>query len=215
MKQAIQYSCDLHHYLSMTPRKKNSCNTLLILKSGTVLIRLGKFEHLLSAGEAFWIPFDCLHALTILPNSQLITVSFSVRLTDPFTKDTGYLTPSALITALCDKIDSLGEDSSRFHKHLLQVIRDEATQFVPTLNIKQDTIALSSWINTPFKERNPLKLNSTPLSSSELSLVLAVRESIKMRKSGMTMDKVVTELFNGDLEAYQQSLQCVLGEAVE
>lgn len=212
MKHAIQYSCDSHQYLTTTPRKKNICNTLLILDTGSVLIRLGKYEHILSAGEAFWIPFDCLHSLSIMPNSKLRTLSFSIRLKDSFPSEAGYFQASILMLSLCKKLDSLNGNKENHKKNILKVICDEATQCKPNLTIKPDSIALTTWLKSLPNETGSLTLSTVSLSFSELSLVLKVRESIKMTKSGVTNDKIVALLFNGNIEAYNQSLLCVLGE---
>ena len=42
--------------------------------SGYLSVRVGKEEYLVSAQEAFWLPLECLTALTYFPNSQILEI---------------------------------------------------------------------------------------------------------------------------------------------
>ena len=55
-----------------------------------MLIRLGKQEHMITKGHGFWTPFDCLHAITVLPGATFYKVAFSVRMTQPLCTDAGF-----------------------------------------------------------------------------------------------------------------------------
>ncbi|MFA0520545.1 AraC family transcriptional regulator, partial [Vibrio sp. 10N.222.55.E8] len=57
-------------------------------------------------GQSVWIPYDCLTSLTYFPNTQINRVDFSVRLTDTFPKQAGYITQTNLSLALLEKLEA-------------------------------------------------------------------------------------------------------------
>ncbi|MGR5362411.1 AraC family transcriptional regulator [Vibrio mediterranei] len=197
MNHAIDFQSISYDLLTITSRKKTLHNQLFRVESGKVLLKLGKNEYVFNAGDAFWLPIECLMSLTILPNSQLSLVKLSVRLADQFPKKAGKVHLSPLSKALLDKL--LHESDLATVNDLLQVVRREIIELQPKLAQTPECLAISKW--------QP-KADSI---SGELALVLLVREARKQRLSGTKLGVICDNLFAGNKEQLQLLSQSLLG----
>ncbi|MCW8346440.1 AraC family transcriptional regulator [Vibrio sp. ZSDZ65] len=195
MNHAIEFQSTHYEFLTITPRKKTLHNQLYRIESGKVLLKLGKNEYVYNAGEAFWLPFDCLSSLTILPNTKLSLAKFSVRLSDLFPSQAGRVTLTSLLTALLNKLNE--QIDSEIRKDLLQVVRHEVVALHPHLSQSKECKEITEW-----------RPNTTSISG-ELSLVLLVREARKQKLSGIKKESICEKLFGGS-EMQLQSLSLSL-----
>lgn len=200
MNHAIDFQSTRYQLLTITPRKKTLHNQLFRVESGKLLLKLGKNEYVYNAGDTFWLPFDCLSSLTVLPGSVLTTIKFSVRLHDNFPFQAGSVLLSPLATAILDRL--LSNDNKTYEKELLRVLRQDAVSFRPKLKQDQESLLISQW--TP---------HSTAMTG-ELALVLRLREARKLKLSGASTDVICDRLFAGDIKQLQQLSLSLLGEAM-
>ncbi|MDG3085238.1 hypothetical protein P7F88_03620 [Vibrio hannami] len=133
MNYAIEYTKEQSTNLVVTPRKKVLKNCLLHVHEGLVLFKLKKFEYAIEKGQSFWIPADCLTSLTIFPNSVLSKIELSVRLTDAFSSQAGYVSLGNVSGAILNKL-AAKTASPEHTANLLQVVRDEIVELNPGLN---------------------------------------------------------------------------------
>lgn len=200
MNHAIDFHTTHSPLLTITPRKKTLHNQLVHVEEGKVLLKLGKNEYAYSAGDTFWLPFDCLSSLTLLPGSVFNTVKFSVRLADKFPTQAGQVMPSTLMSALLNSLSKT--DDAEIKKDLLQVMRHEVKTCKPVLKQDKESAEITAW--TP---------NSTSITG-ELALVLLVREARKQKLSGKKSEAICQSLFSGNQEHFKQLTTTLLGEAL-
>ncbi|MBY6196100.1 AraC family transcriptional regulator [Vibrio hangzhouensis] len=198
MNHAIDFQSTHYQLLTITPRKKTLHNQLFRVESGKLLLKLGKNEYVYNAGDTFWLPFDCLSSLTVLPGSVLTTIKFSVRLHDNFPLQAGSVLLSPLATAILDRLQ--GNDNKTYEKELLQVLRQDAVAFRPKLQQDQESQMVSQW--TPHSNA----------MTGELALVLRLREARKLKLSGTSTELICDKLFAGDIKQLQQLSLSLLGE---
>ena len=198
MNHAIDFQSTHYQLLTITPRKKTLHNQLFRVESGKLLLKLGKNEYVYNAGDTFWLPFDCLSSLTVLPGSVLTTIKFSVRLHDNFPLQAGSVLLSPLATAILDRLQS--NDNKTYEKELLQVLRQDAVAFRPKLQQDQESQMVSQW--TPHSNA----------MTGELALVLRLREARKLKLSGTRTEVIFDQLFAGDIKQLQQLSLNLLGE---
>ncbi|MGR5178431.1 AraC family transcriptional regulator [Vibrio parahaemolyticus] len=200
MNHAIDFQSTHYQLLTITPRKKTLHNQLFRVENGKLLLKLGKNEYVYNAGDTFWLPFDCLSSLTILPGSVLTTIKFSVRLQDNFPLQAGNVSLSPLATAILDRLQS--NDNKTYEKELLQVLRQDAVAFRPKLQQDQESQMVSQW--TPHSNA----------MTGELALVLRLREARKLKLSGTSTEVICDKLFAGDIKQLQQLSLSLLGECM-
>lgn len=199
MNYAIEHSNTQHVYLVITPRRKRIKNTLVHVHDGIVLIKVGKQEYTVQAGETFWLPIDCLTSITYLPHSNTSEVNFSIRLPDRFATQAGYVTLNPLyqaaITKLCDSKIELD-----YKSHLLNVLKHESTDFSPKLTLNETSSRFNRW-----------SINDSRGIGRELHMALTIREARKMLLSGVSTDNVVESLFSGSHSAFEQICTAITG----
>lgn len=200
MNYAIEFHDANYPFLNVTARKKALKHSLLSVIEGLVIIKLGKQEYAIEPGQIFWIPQGCLSSLTFLPNTRVHRCDFSVRLSDDFPQQAGFITPSALLKALLDKLSTV-ESRSDIELDLLAVVKHEVVTISPALS----SSALSKVINQ-WKPGGDVHI------SRELCLVLTLREARKMKLSGKKDADIVEALFAGNSEEYEQLCFLVFGE---
>jgi hypothetical protein len=197
MNHAIDFQSTSYDFVTITARKKTLHNQLFRVEEGQVMVRLGKNEYLYQAGELFWLPFDCLTSLTILPQTKLSTLKFSIRLRDKFPSQAGRVEATPLISAILEKI--IASPSDEMKNDLLQVMRHEAGALSPTLSLDSTSENISRW--TPGSDK----------VTGELALVLLVREARKLKLSGKKPETICEQLFAGNMEQFQQLTLSLLG----
>jgi hypothetical protein len=162
---------------------------------------LGKKEFLFSKGDTFWIPFDCLVSLTILPNTQLSHVDLSIRLADKLPHQAGLVTLPPVSDAILGHLETTDNIQAQHQADLLQVMRHEVSKLHPKLNESSMDRAVSAWSSQTPSTLDP-----------ELQIVLRLREAKKKRQSGWNVDKTVDLLFSGNKEQYLNLHQTIFGD---
>lgn len=197
MNYAIQ--SDTRHFpiLHVTARKRASKHSLIHVQHGLLLCRLGKYDHAIEAGQSFWIPLDCLCALTCFPNTTYTRVDFSVRLRDEFPRQAGYVKPTDLSASVLDRLQQVDRDDSLFVP-LTQILKAEVTHLVPQLSQSQLTNSMSTWTPDCF----------TGLTQ-EQHMVLLVREAIKRKQSGQSTEAIIQDLFGDNQDFADQWIQVI------
>ncbi|MBY5948287.1 AraC family ligand binding domain-containing protein [Photobacterium rosenbergii] len=227
MKQAIDYSLHQHSFLDVGSRRKSHTAYMLIMTSGCAFIRLGKAEYTVTAGNGFFIPFDCLHAVTIMPGSTYNKVEFSQRLTTPICREAGFFRMTPLISAVStelnkwlklDKEISLEGESG----NLLRVLADQVAKL--KVNSKSTSPALSGHHQlclasllkgdkvTDNKAIEEIA-NYTGFSVKEIESCVLMREALKLSRSGRKIPQIAESL-NTTPELLSSLAIPVLGEAL-
>lgn len=181
MNFAIEYASAYFSHLVITPRKKVLKHSLVSVQSGLVLIKLGKQEYAVEPGQSVWIPHDCLTSLTYFPNTQVNRVDFSIRLTDSFPRQAGYITQTNLSSALLEKLEqtkartSNANNTEQAFKDMLSVLKQEVLSFKPLL--------CESALSQRFNQWN---IDDSNLPQ-EHTLVMVMREAKKRMQSGQNV----------------------------
>lgn len=206
MNFAIEYTSAYFSHLVITPRKKVLKHSLVSVQSGLVLIKLGKQEYAVESGQSIWIPYDCLTSLTYFPNTQINRVDFSVRLTDSFPRQAGYITQTNLSLALLNKLALTktraknANNTDQAFKDMLSVLKQEILAFKPLL----------------FESALSLRFNQWNIDHSNLqqehTLVMVMREAKKRMQSGQKRALVIEDLFSGKEEEFEQLCMLVFGK---
>ncbi|CAM2926404.1 hypothetical protein [Vibrio mytili] len=202
MNYAIEFHDAKFSFLNVTARKKALKHSLLSVQEGLAIIKLGKLEYAIEPGQYFWIPQNCLSSLTFLPGTRIHRCDFSIRLNESFAQQAGYLKPSALLRAVMAKLATT-EDRSEIQLDLLAVLKHEALTLSPKLSQSSLSKTINQW--EPDCEVS---------ISRELCLVLTLREARKMKLSGKSEAEIVTLLFNGNTEEYEQLCFLVFGDGL-
>ncbi|UJF17310.1 hypothetical protein L0B53_00595 [Vibrio sp. SS-MA-C1-2] len=163
MNYKIEYNQHHTQYLTISPRKATIMAKLITVRQGALFIRLGKNELLIREGESFWLPFDCLHAVTSTPDTIYDEVLFSPRLIGQLPIVSGFLI-SALFEQLLFTLASHHSSTDEEHQ-LLNVLFQQ---------IKYQTISLN-------KKDLSRALNHNIENIKEFNLC---KEVVKQRKSG-------------------------------
>ncbi|MEZ8051790.1 AraC family transcriptional regulator [Vibrio atlanticus] len=206
MNFAIEYTSAYFSHLVITPRKKVLKHSLVSVQSGLVLIKLGKQEYAVEPGQSVWVPYDCLTSLTYFPNTQINRVDFSVRLTDSFPRQAGYVTQTNLSSALLEKLEVTKSRSVKTNnteqafKDMLTVLKQEVLAFKPLL--------CESALSQRFNQWNVDDSNLP----QEHTLVMVMREAKKRMQSGQKRTLVIDDLFSGKEEEFEQLCMLVFGE---
>ncbi|WP_283392489.1 AraC family ligand binding domain-containing protein [Photobacterium phosphoreum] len=206
MKQAIEFSKNEHPFLSVGSRRKSNNAYFIVVTNGCLLIRLGKHEHLVSKGHGFWVPFDCLHALTVLPGSHFLKVAFSIRLRQPLCRDAGFFVVNPLLDALLVELakqPTENHDWEGVEGRLLKVIADQVS------NLSASTQSLSPAINKQCHSALALLLNGNKITEQsaiqhiepilgmtlkEFESCITIREAVKLIRSGRKLAQIATQL---------------------
>ncbi len=202
MNYAIQSETFLFPYLEVTPRKRASKHSLVKVERGLALFKLGKQEYAVEAGQAIWIPIECLSSLSFFPNTEITRVDFSVRLRDQFPHQAGFVTLSNLSLALLARLQQ-SQQGDAVYPHLLQVLKDEVKNFEPKLIESALTKKLAGW-----KPVQPQTVHK------EIHLVLLIREAMKRKLSGAKIQTIAEELFSNDQQQFKQMCQLILGRTL-
>ncbi|NOH95768.1 AraC family transcriptional regulator [Vibrio sp. 99-70-13A1] len=198
MNFAIEHISAHFSHLVITPRKKVLKHSLVSVHSGLVLVKLGKQEYAVEKNQSIWIPFDCLTSLTYFPNTKIEQVDFSVRLSDAFPQQAGYVEHSALSKAVLNKL-SASKITEEYQKDLLSVFKQEVIDFKPKLASSSLTEQVNMWST------------EEPTLNQEQTLVMMMREAKKRMQSGQKKPKVIDDLFAGKSEEFELLSALVFG----
>ena len=200
MRAEMNYAVGLEYrdceQLIVTPRKRSLKHSLLYVQSGLVLVRLGKLEYALEAGEGWWIPADCLVSLTFMPNSKSIQLDLSQRLTLNFPNQSGNVELSSLGFEGLKQLETIDREHP-LYPPLSELLVYEATQWKPRLIESPLTQAVSRWQPQAVK-------NQSHALSAEIQLALLIREARKLELSGKKEPQIAALWFDGNIQQYQQ-----------
>lgn len=200
MNYSLQFNHSQYANLVITPRKRSLKHRLLRVNSGLVLIRIKQSEYALEKGDTFWIPFDCLTAYTLFPGSDLVSVDFSARLSDPFPAQAGYVELAPVSRAILDKLSEVA--CAEAHQNsMLQVVRQEVCELNSELRLTELSAQFSNWSPTA-----PSGLDA------DIQLALKMREARKLLLSGTKRPDVVDRLFSGSEEEFDRLSELLLGQ---
>lgn len=227
MKQAIDYSLHQHTYLDVGSRKKSHTAFMLIMTSGCAFIRLGKAEYTVTAGNGFFIPFDCLHAVTIMPGSTYNKIEFSQRLTIPICREAGFFRITPLISAVSKELNKwlkVGNEISLEGEsgNLLRVLADQVVK----LNVKNKStspslsghhqLCLTSLLKgdkvTDDKALEEIT-KYTGFSVKEIEACVLLREALKLSRSGRKLPQIA-ETLNTSPEMISSLATPILGQTL-
>ncbi|HIF9188558.1 AraC family ligand binding domain-containing protein [Photobacterium damselae] len=206
MKHAIEFTHHNHPFLHVGSRKKSTHSFFIVVEKGAVLVRLGKNEHLVSAGTGFWLPFDCLHALTALPGTNYYQVDFSIRLTTAVCSHAGFFKVTPLIAALLDELSQTASDQHQWdgpEGRILKVLADKAAQLKVSTKTLSPALAerhhsaLTLILNgSKITENSDIKAIESVFNQSvkELESCMVMREAIRLQRSGRKLAQIATEL---------------------
>lgn len=201
MHYAISHHASQHNFLSTTARRKLLKHTLLHVKEGLVLFKLGKLEYAVEAGDTFWLPFDTLCAITYFPNSVTQSVEISSRVQLSLPQQGGYVKLNELSRALFNRLADNTRTSAN-DKDLLTVLKTEISSSQPKLKESPLTKQINQWQWDGLDSA----------LSNEHQLVLKVREANKMMLSGKKRAQVVELMFNGDEQVFAQLETVIAGK---
>ncbi|MGD8230902.1 AraC family transcriptional regulator [Vibrio sp. TRT 1302] len=186
MHYAISFQSELYDFLVSTSRKKLLKHQLICVEKGLALVKLGKQEYAVEAGQSFWLPFDALTSITYTPKTLVRSVQVSSRVTSQLPMQGGYVELNELMTAVLNRLATLVANREA-QLDLLAVLRQELTSLKPVLKESKLSQKINHW-----------KVNQTSSLANELQLVLTVREACKQMKSGKKREQVVSTLFDGN-----------------
>ncbi len=199
LNYSIGFEAIQSQYLAVSPRKRSLKHSLITVRKGLLSIRLAKNEYVVEAGEHFWLPIDCLSSLTVLPGAKYSKLDFSVRLSDPFPAQSGYVTLSAIAENSLTLLES-NTITDQYRQILLQLMRFEVSALSPKLELKPISQQFSRW--TP---ENRVKL------CDDINTLLKLREARKRLLSGESCSNVSQQLFGISSEQLNQLFEVNFG----
>lgn len=227
MKQAIDFSLHHDHFLTVGSRRKSHHSFMLMVTQGCAFVRLGKEEYAVKAGAGFYVPFDCLHAITVLPETQYRMMAYSARLTTPLCREAGYFRVNALIKAVCDELTVIAKLDKPIKLegesgNLLRVMADQAAKLsvqskttAPGLD-KHSTLALLQILNgqsvTDLASATSIQ-EFTGYSVKEIESCILMREAFKLSRSGRKLEQIAKAL-KQPAEIIAAMAQPILGQSL-
>ena len=206
MKQFIEFNTyQSQPSLRVSSRKRYSSTFFFMVKTGGILIHVGKKEYLVSCGQQFWIPSDCLHSVTILPNTHFYQIRVSIRATENLPQQVGYTVENSLVNSLCDTLKKTEEETLAY-RHLLLVLNDQLKLLSPTL---VNPLMINGIKNNESTDIAAL----VNISTTELKACLLMREAVRLSRSGKKIDQIANQL-NMPIETLQELSKSLLSESL-
>ena len=199
MHYAISYQSEQNDFLICTPRRKSLKHKLIRVRQGLVLVKLGKHEFVIEPSQLFWLPFDTLTSLTYTPNTIIDSVELSSRVSSPLPKQAGFVKANDLVTAVLNRLDDFS-DQRKKQVDLLAVLHQELTEIKPMLSETKLSRQINQW-----------RHDCDSSLSSELQLLLRVREANKQMQSGQKRLTVVEALFENNDSLFASLEKAILG----
>ncbi|OOE78462.1 hypothetical protein BZG25_12415 [Salinivibrio sp. ML198] len=220
MKNTSEYT--LYHTPSLifTPRKRRYTANLLYVEDGLVLVRLGKTDIPVYTGQGFWLPFECLHALTITPDTRLHQLAVSPRTQHPLPERVGHVVLPPLLTA---GLIELGTPTApvltaQQSHHIQAVLLDQIMHLAPTQQLDTPTQALADCAacaqtgQPPVSAAQHYQLQAlTQLTIAQLQEYFTVRQLRAAIKSGKTPQRAAESagLSTADADTLYTRYACV------
>lgn len=194
MNYLIAHHIHQYPFLHTTARKKTIKHKLISVLNGFATVRLGKNEYVIHSGDAFWLPFDCLTALTYFPHCTYIEVAVSVRSSKNYPHQAGLVQPSSLLNVLLESlIHSPFSPDNIEQKKWLEIVDFELEKLSPLLDESVMTLEQAS--------------QCSDIDQASLHMALKVRQAFRLRSSGIKTERIIDEIFSGNaLQAEQLCL---------
>ncbi|WP_028022613.1 hypothetical protein [Enterovibrio calviensis] len=204
MKQAIEFN----HYHAKTmiigARKKQPFASYVFVHKGTALVRLGKHELPICADQGFWLPMECLSAITVLKGSEVSTLNFSVRSIASLPTQAGFVESSSLIKGIVEQLVEYQKRNEEQwdspHGRLLRCARDFLSTSMPSdcntdvfRHLLSSLDALNKGHALSDTQRDELK-RALGISDDDIAIQLRVREWVRLHKSGRTFAKIAADV---------------------
>lgn len=189
MNYAIEFTRITQPFLTITSRKRSLKHLYIFVETGSLLVRLGKHELAVTEGQAVWLPFNTLYALTTFPNTSLVQIEFSCRLKHDFVSQGGRVEANQMVRTTIERLISINDEEYR--TLLQQVLLQEVLLVKPALLTSALCEALRGW----SAESQP-----NNIITKEIDTALRLREAIRLSRSGKPQTEIVDTLFDGDSE---------------
>ncbi|MCE0495331.1 hypothetical protein [Vibrio salinus] len=196
MKQ-MHYSIQANKYTSpslvITGRKKTLKHSFVYLTSGLILCRLGKLEYAIEPTQAFWLPFDCLSAWTVFPDTQYYKVEISARVSTSLPDESGYVKADEWLKSLLEKITMI-KPAETIYQHYSYVLLDTLRDITPKLVSTTLSKRISTWTPDSSVFANDGRTND----------ILLAREIKKSILSGKKESEIIHSLFHDSEKNYHK-----------
>ncbi|WBA10208.1 hypothetical protein [Salinivibrio kushneri] len=177
-----------------------------------MLVRLGKADIPVYAGQGFWLPFECLHALTITPDTRLHQLAVSPRTQHPLPERVGHVVLPPLLTAGLMELGTPTASvlTAQQSHHIQAVLLDQIMHLAPTQQLDARTQALADCVacaqtgQPPVSAAQHYQLQAlTQLTIAQLQEYFTVRQLRAAIKSGKSRENaaVAVGLTPGDAES--------------
>ncbi|OOF00130.1 hypothetical protein [Salinivibrio sp. IB643] len=213
MKYTSEHTFYQSSSLTFTPRKRRYSANLLFVEDGVVFVRLGKADIPVHSGQGFWLPFECLHALTITPNTRVHQLAISPRVTQKLPTQVGHVEVSPLLVAsLCALLTSGYQPSSSAQARRLHAVAlDQVSLMTPLQTLNRQTQILADCVTRAQAGQPPANAEQhyqlqalTQLTMEDLHEYFIVRRLRAALKSGQTLIKAAAHI--GIAHAQAESL---------
>ncbi|WP_253952046.1 hypothetical protein [Photobacterium sanctipauli] len=181
----------------------------------------------MKSGHGFVIPFDCLHAITVLPGTIYSKVDFSARITSPVCKEAGFFRKNPLINAVIDElIKCQARDNetplSGASGNLLRVLADQIGSLKvntkstsPELAAKYQPVLACMLKGDSVTDKTACSTIEQYLGYSikELKTCVVMREALRLARSGRKPHQIA-ETLKTDESLLVAMAQPILGHAL-
>lgn len=151
-------------------------------------------------GESFWLPFDALSAMTVVPNSTISTTQFSIRTRESLPHQGGYVEMTPLLIAGLNKLQS-PTMLEQAQQRLLLVIQDELLEASLHTDLSDESKSINAYLSALTENKTTTGYSVSP----DMMMALKVREADKMRKSGVKNDMIAARYFSGNVDFLLQA----------
>lgn len=222
MKYTSEHTCYQSSFLTFTPRKRRYSANLLYVEDGVIFVRLGKADIPVHSGQGFWLPFECLHALTITPNTRVHQLAVSPRVTQTLPAQVGHVEVSPLLVATLSVLctSAYQPSSSAQARRLHAVALDQVSLMTPLQTLDRQTQILADCVTRAQAGQPPANAEQhyqlqalTQLTMEDLHEYFIVRQLRAALKSGQTLIKAAAHI--GIAHAQAESLYARYTDAFE
>ncbi|SIO31536.1 hypothetical protein [Salinivibrio sp. ES.052] len=196
--------------LTFTPRKRRYTASLLYVEDGLVCVRLGKADIPVHSSQGFWLPFGCLHALTIPPNTRVHQLAISPRIKRDLPTPAGHVDLSPLLIASFVALCSPDYQAARSAqaRRVQDVMLDQVSLLTPIQDFDWQTKSLADCVARAQVGQPPANADQhhqlqtlTHLTMDDLHEYFTVRQLRAALKSGQTLQKAAASIGITDTDA--------------
>lgn len=191
MQHAMEFERFNTPFLHVGARRRRHEAFLFHVRQGGLLIRLGQMEYLVEPQQAIWLPTDSLFALTVLPNTQYDTLTFSVRCAPHWPMQSGWQATPSVLSALCDHFAQ--QTDSDAQSRALSVLKDVAYQ-TQWQNLDGLFHLPANDLQTEHNNSVTALAQRLNIDAKHLQKALMMREAMRLEKSGQKAEKIAQRL---------------------